>query len=247
MNKLISVIIPYYKKINFVSKAINSVLNQTYKNYEIILVYDDPNKSDLKLIKKKFNNISCIKYICNKKNFGVAYSRNLGIKYSKGNYCAFLDSDDTWKKNKLKKQINFMEKNQLDFSFTNYEKIINNKKILSTSKKNIIKYEDLLTECPIGLSTVILKKKIIPSLLFPLTKTQEDLGAWLKLTKKKNYAYCFNQLLTIWNSTPNSLSKNTYQKFLDLYTILRIQEKINFIKTVFCILKISCNSIKRKF
>jgi teichuronic acid biosynthesis glycosyltransferase TuaG len=246
MSKLISVIIPYYKKINFIFNAINSVLNQTYKNFEIIIVYDDPNKSDLKVIKKKFNNISCIKYICNNKNFGVAYSRNLGIKYSKGIYCAFLDSDDTWNKNKLKKQINFMDKYQLNFSFTSYEKKINNKKILSKSKKNIIKYEDLLSDCPIGLSTVILKKKTIPRLLFPLTKTQEDLGAWLKLTKKNIYAYYFNQTLTVWNSTPNSLSKNTCQKFFDLFTILKMQEKMSFIKTIFCIVKIAFNSIKRK-
>ena len=96
---LVSVIVPYFKKIY--RKTINSILSQTYKNLEIIIVYDDENHADLKLINniKKMDNR--IKLIINKKTLGAGLSRNIGIKKAKGKYIAFLDADDLWKKIRL--------------------------------------------------------------------------------------------------------------------------------------------------
>ena len=106
---LISVIIPYYKKKNFIQKTINSILNQTYKNFEILIVYDDTNKSDLKIINKIKKKDKRIRIIINKKNIGAGESRNKGIKNSRGKFIAFIDGDDLWKKNKLKEQLNYMK------------------------------------------------------------------------------------------------------------------------------------------
>ena len=117
---LVSVVIPYYKKKFFFEKTINSILNQSYKNFEIILIYDDNNLEELdflKNIKKKFKNV---KLIINKKNLGPGLSRNKGILLSKGTYIAFCDADDIWKKNKLNLQIEFMKKHHLNFSHTSY-------------------------------------------------------------------------------------------------------------------------------
>jgi glycosyltransferase involved in cell wall biosynthesis len=96
---------PYYKKKAFVEEAINSVLCQTYKKFELLLIYDDENLSDYKYISNLAKKDNRIKLFKNKKNLGSGLSRNLGIKHSKGFYSAFLDSDDVWFKNKLKVKI----------------------------------------------------------------------------------------------------------------------------------------------
>ena len=129
MSDLISIIIPYYKKKYFFEKTIKSVLNQTYKNFEVILIYDNSNRSELSFVKNTLKQIKNKKIIINKKNLGVGISRNYGIKKSKGSFLSFLDADDIWDKNKLKKQIKFMTKNDYSFSYTCYETFGDKKKL----------------------------------------------------------------------------------------------------------------------
>lgn len=114
MKTEISVIIPFFDDMFFLKKAVNSVLKQSYKNYEIIIIHDNP-KTKKKLIhlQKFFYKYSKIRLISNKKNLGAGYSRNRGIKLAKGRFIAFLDSDDVWKKNKLLIQRNFMKKKKI--------------------------------------------------------------------------------------------------------------------------------------
>ena len=115
-----------------------------------------------------------------------------------GKYVAFLDADDLWKKNKLKKQIFFMEKKSISFSFTSYEVIDeNNLKINKVIKAKNLNYEKLLKSCDIGLSTVIAQKKLMTKFKFPNLLTKEDFVVWLSIAKKniemkesiKIYAY----------------------------------------------------------
>ena len=157
---IVSIIIPYYKKIKYFKKTYLSALNQNFKNFEIIIIYDDENLSDLtklkKIIKKKKN----VKIIINKKNLGAGQSRNKGIAVAKGDFLAFIDSDDVWKKNKLTQQIKFMKKNNYFLTHTSYN-IINNKNNILSNRKAATKlnYKNLLESCDIGLSTVIINKK----------------------------------------------------------------------------------------
>ena len=122
MNK-VSIIIPYFKKKNYINFTLSSVLAQTYKNIEVLIIYDDPNKKDLDLIKKLKKKDKRVRLIINKNNIGPGYSRNKGLKMAKGNYVAFLDADDVWKKKKLENQILFMKKNDINFSYTSYNQI----------------------------------------------------------------------------------------------------------------------------
>lgn len=243
----VSVIIPYYKKKNHIQKTINSVVSQTFENLEILLVYDDTDLTDLEYIKKILQNNKKAKILINKKNFGVGKSRNLGIKKSRGKYCAFIDSDDLWLKNKLKYQLKFMKEKKLNFTFTPYTKKFKNKKKIIKQTHNKLNYEDILSNCSIGLSTVIIRKSIIKGKLFlENLKTHEDYGAWLKILKKsEKYAYCFNRPLTIWNDVPGSLSKNTYQKVCDLLFVLK-KQKISLKKIITTFFKIVLNSFRRK-
>ena len=156
---LVSIIIPYFRKKKYILKTINSVINQSYKKFEIIIIYDDDKKTDLEFIKKISQKDKRIKLVINKKNYGAGISRNLGIKISKGDYISFIDSDDIWSKHKLKKQLNYMKKNKLNFTHTNYQIIDKNLKIISRRvARNFISLNDLIKSCDIGLSTVMLKK-----------------------------------------------------------------------------------------
>ena len=215
--KFISVIIPYYQKKKFLEEAINSVLNQSYKQFEIIVVYDDPDKNYLKILMRKYKKKKNIKFIINKKNIGAGLSRNIGIKKSRGYYIAFIDSDDIWKKNKLKTQVNFMEKKNIDISHTSYEIVDKYSQIIGkriAEKK--LTYKDLLKSCDIGLSTVMIKKKVIfNKLKFPDLKTKEDYVLWLNLSKKTFIFHGLNKYLVKWRKLDNSLSSSVIQKIKD--------------------------------
>ena len=107
----ITVIMPYFRKKVFFKKSINSVLSQTFKSYEVIIIFDDNNLEELDYIKNIIKNKKKIRLIINKNNVGAGYSRNVGIDNSKSPYIAFLDCDDVWHENKLKFQYEFMIKN----------------------------------------------------------------------------------------------------------------------------------------
>ena len=240
--KFVSIIIPYYRKRNYIKETVLSVLKQTYKNFEVIIVYDDINKNDLKFILKLKELDPRIKIIINKKNFGAGVSRNIGIKKSKGYFIAFIDSDDLWKKNKLMKQITFMEKKKIKFSFTSYD-IINTKNyfIESRDANKDLTYDDLIKSCDIGLSTVILSRKLIDQKIkFANLKTKEDYVLWLLISKKIKL-YSLNLRLTKWRRLENSLSSNTLQKLSDGFRVYNKYLRFNFIKSVFYVLILSCN------
>ena len=244
---VVSIILPYYKKINYIKKTINSILNQSFKDFEIILIYDDENLQDLYIIEENFKKNPKIKIIKNTKNLGAGISRNIGIKHASGKIIAFIDSDDFWLPDKLDKQTKFMEENNFDFTFCNYEKIISErKKIVVQSPKSALGYMDLLKSNEIGLSTVQLTRTIISDELFPPLKTKEDYVAWLKITKNNIYAHNFPHNLVKWNKTKGSLSSDFFQKISDGLKVFRKYEKFNFLKSLYYLLILSINSLKRK-
>ena len=239
---LISVIIPYYKKKEYIISSINSVLNQTYKNLEIIIIYDDLNKEDLNLLKKIKKKDKRIKIYINKKNLGAGRSRNKGIKLSKGVFVAFLDSDDLWKKNKLKKQIFFMKKNGINASHTSYTIINSNNKIIGSRNAKDMSYKLLLKSCDIGLSTVVLKKEIITSKIkFANIKTKEDYVLWLKITLNNNKIFALKDNLTKWRKLEDSLSSSKLQKIYDGYLVYRKYMNFNLLKSFGFLMLLSFN------
>ncbi len=244
---LVSIILPYYKKINYIANTLNSVLNQTYQDFEIILIYDDTKLDDLLLIQNDFKDNPKIKIIKNTKNLGAGISRNIGIKHSKGEIIAFIDSDDLWLPNKLEKQTKFMKENNFQFTFCDYDKKLSNNKVIRViSPKEVLNYNDLLKSNDIGLSTVQINKNIISDDLFPSLKTKEDFVAWLKITKESINAHNFSESLVVWNKVQNSLSSSFFQKIFDGFRVYRNYEKFNLIKSLYYLIVLSINSVKRK-
>ena len=226
-------------------KTLNSILNQSYKNYEIIFVYDDKNKKELDYINKLLLRFKKKKIIFNKSNLGVAKSRNIAMKYAKGSYITFIDSDDIWKKDKLKKQLKFMSQNSCSLSFTSYNVIDDRDKVIKEMKvSKDATYDNLYWSNFIGLSTVMINKKYIPSKIhFPNLKTQEDFALWLSLLRKGFKLRHFSKNLSSWRKTKNSLSSNIVQKLKDAFRLYYIQENKNFIFSIYSVLVLSYNKL----
>ena len=163
--KLVSIIIPYYKKKRYIKQTLQSILRQKYKNFEILIIYDANNTEDLLLIKELKEKDNRIKLITNKKNIGAGMSRNKGIRFSKGEYLAFIDSDDLWHPEKLKLQLSFMIKKKILISHTSYNIIDNNNLKIGYRHAKKIEYKDLIKSCDIGLSTVMIKKELLKKIV----------------------------------------------------------------------------------
>ena len=244
--KLVSVIIPYYKKKKYIGDALKSVLKQTYDNLEILIIYDDSDKEDLSYI----NNLSLsdkrIKLIINDKNVGAGKSRNIGIENSNGHFIAFLDADDEWKSNKIEEQLKFMLDNKINFSHTSYTVINEQNDSISFRKaKNFFNLEDLIKSCDIGLSSVLLKKEILKSNKFPDLKTKEDFVLWLKLLSRNIKIYGIDKELALWRKSNNSLSSSLFQKIIDGYKVYNVYMKYNMVKSIYYLLCLSINFLKK--
>ena len=247
MNNLVSVIMPYYNKRNYFLDSINSALNQTYTNLEIIIIYDDQEKNDLQYIESCVEKDSRVKIILNDKNRGVAFSRNKAMSIAQGEYLAFLDCDDYWEIRKIEIQMKLMLVNSYDFSYTTYQVINSNGKIIGKIKaQEKLEYSELLKSCNIGLSSVILKRKLLSDTKFPELKTKEDFVLWLSLAKKSVGLFGLDKTLMYWRRTPNSLSDSILQKLKDAFKVYYLYEKKNFFYSIYCVIRLSTYALFKK-
>lgn len=245
---LISIIIPYHKKKEYFATTINSIKSQTFKNFEVILIYDDTNLDELSFVKNQLKKIKKKKLIKNKKILGPGLSRNKGIKISKGKFLAFCDADDIWLKNKLKIQLNFMKKNKLNFSHSSYNIIdSSNNKIGKFEINSKISYNDLIQSCDIGLSTVIFDKKLFSNKnKFCELKTKEDYFLWLNIIKDIKFIHGINKTLVSWRYTKGSLSDSLFQKLTDAYKLYHYHKKFSNIRSVFYVARLSIKALIKK-
>lgn len=242
---LVSIIMPYFKKRKYVKFSVLSVLNQTLKNFELIIVYDNETSDELKFINNIKKLDKRIKIIKNKFNIGAGLSRNIGIDHSKGDYLAFLDADDLWYKNKLLEQIEFMRKKNIEISHTSYEIIDDDLKIRGLRKAEPMNYKKLIKSCDIGLSTVMLKKNLMSNLKFPNLKTKEDYVLWLEIAKNGKTIHALNKKLTQWRKSSNSLSSSAVRKLIDGYRVYRHYLKFSVIKSLYSLLVLSINFLNK--
>jgi len=246
---LVSVIIPYYKKRNFIKETLISVTKQTHDNLEVLIIYDDTNLNDFEFLQNIAKSDNRIKIIKNNTKLGAGISRNLGVERSNGKYIAFLDADDTWSLDKLKSQISFMKQNNYKISHTSYYIIDEKKKIIGQRKaRNILSINDILKSCDIGLSTVVLEKNIIVQhkIKFPKLVTKEDFVFWLMLLKKNNKFYAQDKYLTNWSDLKNSLSSSTIQKLMDGFRVYNQYMNFNMFKSLYYLFCLSLNYLKKR-
>ena len=238
----IDIILPNYNSSEFIDETIQSVLNQNFKNWKLIIIDDC---SDLKTRKKikEYEKLKKIKVFWLKKNKGAAYCRNFAITRSKSKYLAFLDSDDVWEKNKLKLQLQYMKKNNYDFTYTYYKSFgLKSKKIIPPAKFDFHRF---IRNTSIGTSTMIVKREIAKDIKFTYTAICEDYHFKCKILKKIKFAYCLKKYLTKYRIRTNSLQSSKLKNF---YWIWKINFKYNgltFFENLNSLFNISLNSIKK--
>ncbi len=239
---VVDIILPNYNSSNFVGATIKSILKQNFNNWRLIII-DDCSDNKTKKIIKKFKKNKKIKIFWMKKNRGPGYCRNFGIKKSRSKYLAFIDSDDIWKKNKLKLQINFMNKHNYDFTYTDYRTFGLRKKFIKSPKT--FTFKEFIHNTSIGTSTMIIKRNVIKGIKFTNTEICEDYFFKCKILQKINIAYCLNIFLTDYRIRNNSLQSNRIKNFFWIWKINKKFNNLNFFQNLFSLYSISLNSIKK--
>lgn len=233
MNKLVSIIMPNYNCEKFVEETVKSVINQTYTNWELLFV-DDCSTDNSVAIVESFND-SRIRILKNEKNSGAAVSRNYALREAKGDYIAFLDSDDIWLPEKLEKQISFMEKNGYKFSYSKYEEIDETSqslgRVVSGPKK--INKRKQFDYCWQGCLTVMYEKSTVGVVQIEDIKKNNDYAIWLKVCKKAD-CYLLPEVLAKYRKRSGSISRQSYTKLIKWhYKLFREAEKRRAIVSFF--------------
>jgi teichuronic acid biosynthesis glycosyltransferase TuaG len=246
---LVSIITPAYNCEKYVSETIESVQNQTYTNWEMIIVNDKSNDNTEKIINKyaeKDNRIRIINLI---ENSGAAVARNIAIENAKGRFIAFLDSDDRWKKNKLENQLEFMLQNKYGFTFTGYEYIKdeNNNKDKIFKVPHSLNYNQGLKNTVIGCLTVIIDKDIVGDFRMPLVRRGQDNLTWLNLLKEGHIAYGINENLAEYRKVEGSLSNDKRKALKRQWYNYRTVIKLPFLKCVYYYSFYVINNVKKYY
>ena len=247
MELIVNIIVPNFNKGKYIERCILSIINQTFKNWHLILV-DDASIDNSKNILKKFSTNKKITFIYLKKNKGPSFCRNLGLRKSSSKYIAFLDSDDFWSLNKLEEQVSFMESRNFDMTYTDYLTIKeeNEEKILKkTSISNNFNYISFLKDNSINTSTLIIKKNIIGNVKFKKTSLLEDYIFKCEILKKGVIAHKLDKVLATYRVTPSNRSSNIFYNFLNLFFLNKKFNNLNFFFNIYCILSTSIRSIKK--
>lgn len=251
INGLVSIIIPVYNSEKYLGKTLDSVFKQTYKNFEVIIVDDcskDGSKDIINQYIMKFPNY--IVYKKNEKNSGVARSRNEAILLAKGQYIAFIDSDDIWLPNKLNKQIELLEKNRdCPMSYAKISIIDKNDQILkdNCAIKKSISYNFLLRNTMIATSSVIINRNIVKDIVMPERKSAEDYSLWLSILKKYGNALGILETQVLYRKHNESISSSKLGEIKYFYDVQVKDQNINKIYAGFNTIFYILNAVKKHF
>ena len=238
---LVSIITPAYNVEKYISHTIESVQNQSYRKWELIIVDDNSSDDTVKIIQKYEKTDNKIKLIRLNTNMGAGYCRNIAIRNASGQFHSFLDSDDLWHKKKLEVQINFMISKNIAFSFMSYDFIndegekINIKPILVKRK---VSYIDMLKTNSIGCLTAMYDLNLIDKSKIYMSeiRLRQDLSMWLKILKKIDYAYPIDNIQSSYRIRKKSISSNKIKVIYYQWKLYRNVEEINFIKSLYLLI-----------
>ena len=240
----VSVIIPVYNKSSHLKECLDSVINQTYNNLEIIIINDHSTDDSLDIINSY--NDKRIKLINHKTNKGSAVTRNDGIKAATGRFITFLDADDYWVLDKIEKQLDFITRNNYVFIYSDYTYYRNGKTHVAKVPKEL-NYNKLLKNTAIFICTVMLDMNYFnkEDIYMPDLKMGQDAAAWFKILKTGVIAYGMDESLAIYRVGEPSLSHNKFKAINRTWNLYK-RENIGFIKRVYCFIGYALNAIIRR-
>ncbi len=237
MSPLISIITPNYNCARFIAQTIESVLAQTYTNWEMLIVDDCSTDGSYEIAQGYAEKDSRIKVFRNEKNSGTAVSRNRAIEASSGEYVAFLDSDDLWLPEKLERQLKFMQENNCDFSFTEYEHIDEENKslhqIANVTKQ--LSYRKMLMHCWPGCLTVMYNQNVTGKIYAEDIKKNNDHALFLRVLKKCNNAMGVKEVLAQYRIRKGSISSKKFTIIKYYIQVVHDFEKKPLVVAWFCV------------
>jgi teichuronic acid biosynthesis glycosyltransferase TuaG len=223
-NLEISIIMPAYNCDRYIKQAIKSVLDQTYPNYEFIIIDDCSRDNTYNIIKEFAKADERIKVLKNKNNSGVAHTRNVGVAHARGSLIAFIDSDDLWTPDKLKKQIDLYNTNEkAKFIYTGSSFIDeNNERYHYIMQVPLtINYTEILKQNIISCSSVLIEKKLIINTPMEGHDFHEDFATWLKVLEVEELAYGVNEPLLVYRISRKSKSGNKIKSAIMNYRVYK--------------------------
>lgn len=234
MSDLVSIIMPSYNTEKYIAESINSVIAQTYTNWELIIV-DDCSTDGTDDAVSSFLSDPRIKYLKNEKNSGAAISRNKALREATGKYVAFLDSDDLWHPEKLERQVAFMEKNGYKFTYTDYKIQLNGEWLpyIYTGPKRVNERK-MKDYCYFSTITVMYDREAVGLVQIESVKKNNDYAMWLKIIKKAP-CYRMPECLSYYIKHDGSISSGSKLKLIKHHYIMwRVAEKKNKVSS--CVL-----------
>ncbi|MCR4727748.1 MAG: glycosyltransferase [Lachnospiraceae bacterium] len=222
MRETISIIVPVYNAERFIKDTINTVLSQTEKNFELILVDDCSKDSSCEIINSFSDGRICL--VKQPENRGAAEARNRGLSEANGRYIAFLDADDLWEKDKLEKELRFLKLNNAGFVFTGYEFADETGKGTGAKVKVPFKtdFKKALNNTNIFTSTVMIDREKIPDSLIKMPNMKsEDTATWWTILKAGHIAYGLNEVLVKYRRSAHSLSSNKFEAQKRIWRLYR--------------------------
>lgn len=226
-----SIITPSHNCAPFISETICSVLNQSFSDWEMIIVDDCSADNSVEVIQSFVEQDSRINLIRLSEKSGAAVARNAAIEAATGRFIAFLDSDDLWMPNKLEKQVQFMLDQDVAFSFSAYEKIDETGKVfgyIGVPKKT--GYHDLLKTCSIGCLTAMYDVEKLGKVYMPVNTKREDFATWLAILKQVDYAYGMPDVLAQYRVYASQSSAKKAKMAKENWRLYREVEQLNLIK-----------------
>jgi teichuronic acid biosynthesis glycosyltransferase TuaG len=248
MKPLVSIITPLYNSENFISNTIESVISQTYDNWELLIVDDNSSDNSFSIVEEYSLRDKRIKVKSSSINLGAAEARNLALRKAKGKYIAFLDSDDIWLQNKLKVQVEFMENNSYPISFTSYELIDKNNNLLNKQINSIksLNLKQYLKNTRIGFSTSMINKEIVGDFQMMNIRTRQDGQLWISLLKRGFYAYGIENILVRYRVHPESISSNKIRATIQIWRLYYKIEKLGFLPSCYYFVNYLYNAVKKR-
>lgn len=231
MSCVVSVVMPCFSSSRFISGSIESVLAQTFNDWELIIVDDCSCDNSVEVIQSFVDRDWRIKLIQLSENSGVAVARNTAIEAAQGQYIAFLDSDDLWLPNKVEKQLAFMQVNNYPFTNSAYDKIDESGVFFChVGVPDRVGYFDLLKTCSIGCLTAMYDTKVFGKVYMPTNTKREDFATWLKLLRKVDYAYGLSEPLAQYRVYQNQTSAKKAKMAKENWRLYREVEGLSLIK-----------------
>jgi len=240
----VSIIVPMYNAEKFIGKTIESVLAQTYQNWEMLIMNDVSTDNSLAIVSVYAKKDERIKIVNTEKNVGVVKGRNFLIDLASGKYIAFLDADDYWHNEKLEKQIKFMKEKNASISCTEYTRVKENEeKINDVIIKEEISYNDMLKNNYLGCLTVIYDANKIGKRYFKELEKNEDYVLWLEIVKDVDIIYGLKENLAYYRVLDNSRSSNKVKTAKVRWEIYRKIEKLSLLKSLYYFLHYAIRAV----